>query len=941
MVGVAEDSPVSGSGSGDRSDRSEGALVGRGREVAVLDGFVENVAGGTAGSIVVIGEAGMGKTALLAYAERAAVRHRIRVLHASGAEFEAAVGFAVLQQLLLPVLDGGTAPAEPHRSTLAVALGFEAGAEQGLTRVRDAVVAVMRQLRRTSPVMLVIDDLHWVDSSTLAILAALLDAEIGIGFVGATRPDPSVARYFPRPDFGGTIPSSALTLGALDTHSAQALITARFPDLAIGVRDRLADAAQGNPLALLELPRSLSADQRQAAEPLPDTLPISDRLRRIFAARIGVLPIDTRKLLLATALDPAVEIATLDEAFGDRPASEIASPAIDIGIVSARGQQLVFAHPLVGAAVVDLASPEERANAHRLLGQILRDDRGDFERRAWHLACSVSGLDNGVASLLERAATIVRGRGDGPAAMRLLRRAADLSEETTERIRRLSLAAHIGAAGDVTGAMRLIDEIAALEPDLNTSLTTVVAIASVILEGEADVDRAHRLLTMAIAAYPRNTDPRDGVLLEAVGVLRWACQLGGRVELWRGYYTVLGRLDPAPPPLLALAAETSDDPARATATALRRVDELVAGLVVGGAPAHTVGVMEIAFVFDRLEVGRAALEEMVVRARESGANRAGASALLMIGGHDFMCGRWDASLAAVAQVRHFGALGGHDLPGWSGDYLTALVAAGRGDFDQATALADAMVRWAMPRRANAIVTFAHFVETLVAIGRGDFEGAFQHANAISPAGEFSPHIFIALDVILDLVESAVHTQRLEAARAHVRAVVGYRLAELSPRLAAVSLAVQALVAEPSEATTLFERALADPIAAQWPLDHGRILLLYGTHLRRHNAVAASRAPLRRAMGIFEELGASSWVVRAQEELSATNATRLSTSSEEAAGRLTPQERRIAELAATGLSNKRIAERLDLSPRTVGNHLYQVYAKLSVANRAGLRDALGA
>ncbi|SEO54870.1 regulatory protein, luxR family [Actinacidiphila rubida] len=264
-----------------------------------------------------------------------------------------------------------------------------------------------------------------------------------------------------------------------------------------------------------------------------------------------------------------------------------------------------------------------------------------------------------------------------------------------------------------------------------------------------------------------------------------------------------------------------------------------------------------------------------------------------------------------------------------------------GDGATAARLTEGIARWALPRRAQSVAAYAHHVELMTAVGQGDFEVAFHHANAISPAGEFAPYAWLAPTVSLDLVESAVRTGRHgDAAVAHVAAMEEARLPAMSPRLAMLFHAASALVAEGPKAPAHFTHALAVPGADGYRFDVARVRLLYGSHFRRHQAVAESRSHLRLALAAFEALDAAPWTARARAELSATAQTRA-TARARTPRALTPQEQQIAELAASGLTNKKIAEKMAISHRTVGNHLYQIYPKLGVASRGGLRDALRA
>src|ERR1700761_8148819 len=822
-------------------------LVGRADEMALISDLIGRTTAGAVGAVVLTGDAGVGKSALLAWGAEQAAVESVRALRASGVEFEDVVSFSALHQLLLPLMDELGALPGRHRTALSVALGFADGPVQDAAQVRDAVIAMMKHAAEAGPVLLVVDDLHWVDRATVAVLAALGPAlrdlgprgENGVAMLGPARP----GRSFPGTP-GTTV---KITVGPLAEAAASALSTRAYPDVAPPVRDRLVDEAEGNPLALLELPRLLSAAQRQSREPLPAWLPLPRRLRRMYETRIEALSAPARQLLLLVSLAPTVSLPLLAAALPGRPIGDVAQEIVRADMARLDGDQLGTRHPLTSAAVVAGATPEQQASAHRVLGRLLAGLDEDLERRAWHLAQAENAPSAPAASLLEQAAALAHRRGDGAAAMAMLLRSAELSADPAERTRRLARAAYVGASVNVPRAARIIEELQLADPGTSQSLGAAVAAATVFVDGEGDVDMAHRLLTRAIDGYANRADPADETLLEALNVLFWVCWMGGRPSLWADYHAALDRLDPAPPPLVELVGRTYIDPARTTDESLRQIGQLVNGLAAETDLARVIQIAEIAHIYHRIPACRPALDQVVAVAASGGLARAGAWAQLMIGLDAFHGGQWPLAESSLAQARRLIESSGLNVVAWACDYETALLAAARGDEQRATELVDAMARWAIPRRAHTVAAYGSHVETLAAIGRGDFEQAFQHANMISPAGEFAPYAWLALSVALDLVESAVRTHRLDAARAHVQAMADAGLARLSPRLEMICLAARALVAAPDVAPDLFEQAIAVPDGPDWPLDHARVQLLYGSMLRRNQAVAASRIPLRAAL----------------------------------------------------------------------------------------------
>jgi DNA-binding CsgD family transcriptional regulator len=305
---------------------------------------------------------------------------------------------------------------------------------------------------------------------------------------------------------------------------------------------------------------------------------------------------------------------------------------------------------------------------------------------------------------------------------------------------------------------------------------------------------------------------------------------------------------------------------------------------------------------------------------------------------DYLRGQWEAALQLADEGLERCTADGSPLSAWPFRLCSALVAAGRGDLTTVFRLTEEMSRWATPRGVRAVQNYAFHAMTLAALGRGDCELAYEQASAVSPAGELMSASMHALWISMDLVEAAVRTGRRAEAAAHVAAIRGTRIAALSPRFALLAAGSAAIAAEDDGAGELFEEAIALPGAGRWPFDLARVQLAYGERLRRGRALIEARTQLTAALESFRRLRAEPWAARTAHELAATGQTR-SRPHESAPDPLTPQERQVAELAAAGLSNKQIGERLYLSHRTVGAHLYRVFPKLGVTSRAALRDAL--
>ncbi|MGY1670501.1 AAA family ATPase [Geodermatophilus sp. SYSU D00710] len=908
-----------------------GGLVGRSGEVALLTAFRERAARSGA-ALVLTGDPGIGKTALLDGAARAAAASGTRVLSAAGAESEAEVGFAGLSQLLVPVLDEGTALSELHRDALATSLGYRPGPAADRLVVSTAVLILLRAVAAGGPVLVVVDDLQWLDGDSARVLGFVARRLPGarIGLLAASRPD-------------GDLPSP---LSGLPGHRvrpladgpAEDLVTGRHPGTAPRVRRRVVAAAQGNPLALLELPAALSHRQRAGLDALPSFLPLGSRLRALFADRVGDLPPATRRLLLLAALDGTGDLGVLGAASPGEDWLDVLAPAEQARLlhVDVDTQRVSLRHPLVASAAVGLATTAERHRAHLALAEVLTDQP---DRRAWHLAEAAVGSDGQAADLLDEAAHRALRSGHGARAVTALLRAADLSPRGPDRARRLARAAYLGAdvAGELRDVPHLLLRARQADPDGGATLQTATAAAYHLSIGNGDVDSAHRGLVRAIDAALRGP-AGGGDLHEALYSLLVVCHFSGRPERWQALDAVAARLGHRLGPVLSVSRSTFGAPARATAADLARLDEVLAGIDAEQDPAQIVRIAVAGFYLDRLEDCRQALWRVVWDGREGGAVASAVNALVLLCQDAYGAGRWEEARRTAEEAVALGETLGYRLLSLPATCCLALLAAAEGDGATARTLAGRVVAWAGPRGVRAVEHLAHRARALAALGEGDVEEAYRQAATVSPPGVVAPHVPVALWMPLELVEAAVRTGRRDEAAAHVAALRELEVVRLRPRLALLAAGSDALAAPADRAAASFEEALAVPGADAHPFEHARVRLAYGEHLRRERATGAARLHLAAAQEAFTRLGARPWAARAEHELRATGVSR-SPAGRTAPVELTPQEHEISLLAASGLTNKQIGAQLYLSPRTVSAHLYRVFPKLGISSRAALRDAL--
>ncbi|AEY85453.1 LuxR-family transcriptional regulator [Streptomyces hygroscopicus subsp. jinggangensis 5008] len=906
-------------------------LIGRDSDVGSIRDFFET-AGVRGGALLMVGEAGVGKTAVLDEIASMEAKNGARVLRAAGVQFEADVNYSVLNQLLFSLDDDMASLPDAHRTALRCALGFEVGSLPDRLVVSNAAVLWLRSVAADTPLLILVDDLHWVDRASAEVLSFVARRLVGspIVFLGACRT--AERGFFAN---GGL---TEMTLPPLPAAAARTLVDRSFPGLGPTVRQRLLNEAAGNPLALLELPSALDGDQHSNFTALPAVLPLTDRLRVMFASRVGGLPERCRLMMLLGALGGTTELTRLSTAGGSMCDLDDLKPAEEGRLVQVSASRLSFRHPLVGAAVVEACSERDRRWAHGALAEVIDTP----ERRVRHLAESATGPDEDIAGQLEATAQVLLRQGDAIGAVAAMTRAAELSPDLADRGRRLAEAAYVGAeaGGEMVTATRLLGDARRSGKLDAHSLPAAAAAAHLLINAEGDVTTAFRLLAGAIHAGDHGYDAENPVLIEAMYSLQLISWWVGTEEAGRTARTLVDRLVPQPPPLLRVYAGVFPDPARATSEDIATLDELIDFVAADEDPTRLVRIGTAALFADRLSRLRRPEQYLAQMGREGkGPARRHLGALIHLALDAFLAGRWEQAWELSDEGIAVSSEHGFKFFRWYFDWVHALVAAARGEAEAARQLTDDMVRWAVAHQATGVTYFALQARAFNEIAAGDYDGAYQSATRVSPAGQFAPYRPTALWAGLDLVEAALHTGRRDEAVAHAAAMREARLDKLSPRLRLLTAGAAALTADDDCARDRFEAALAVPDAELWPLELARVRLAYGERLRRLRDTGAARQQLTIAHDVLAGLKAVPWRDRAANELRATGMSRRSTTDATAA--LTPQEREIAELASAGLTNKQIGQKLFISHRTVGDHLYKIFPKLGITSRAALRDALNA
>ncbi|WP_169814801.1 LuxR C-terminal-related transcriptional regulator [Nocardia crassostreae] len=901
-------------------------LIGREVERELLTVFVLGQAAGEP-VLIVRGEPGVGKTVLLDFAADFAAGHGIRVLRVAALEYEAELRFGALNQLLHPLMDGIGALGPAHRQALNVIMGLEPGPMPSQLIAGAATLALLNaSAQQGVSLLLIIDDVQWLDLPSAMALsyAAHRSAGAGVRLLAAVRWDADDA--LTRSGF------RVHDLPPLDDTESDWLLRTAYPALSAGVRRRLRAEAHGNPLALLELPAAF-ADGASPAD-LPGVLPLTDRLHKLFGDRLAGLPDGTRRLLLFVILAGAENSMTLEDCLPTPQGRVDLAPAERAGIVrvNPRTGRMEFRHPLIRSAVIARSTSAERQQVHRILADAFADQP---HRRAWHLGQAAVGPDEEIAAALEALSQSMIHHGDARRATAAMLRAAELSTSAANRARRTARAAYLGAlvTGELAHSSRLLSQAARIEVRDAPSLEAAVAASSHLLNDEGDATTAARLLLETIRVHERDLDSGDDTMVEALHTLLYVGFFSGLPALWQDIAQVLERAKPQPTETLSLLHHVFADPIVATDDDLGHLDRALDGLRFTHDPVRIVRVVTAGAYVDRIGGARAALWRVIEDGRDGGAMAKAIEALFLIAQHDYFTGDWDELIEVTTEGLQLCADYGYTLLAGPGHLLRALVDAARGNAEAADLAAEELLLWASPRHLATFAAYSSHVRCLGALAHSAFDEAYRHAAAVGAAGSFPHYAPHALWLVLDLVEAGARSGRQAEARKHAEAAVAAGVPDLSPRLRLTTTAALAVTAT-VDWRELFDSALATPGGERWRFEYARVQLLFGERLRRERESTTARTYLTSAASTFEQLQAIPWMERARAELRAAGEP-----VDKRGATLTPQERAVAELAASGLTNKEIAERLFLSARTVSTHLHRVFPKLGITTRGALRDAM--
>jgi DNA-binding CsgD family transcriptional regulator len=901
-------------------------LLGRDRELERLAGMIDGIAG-RGSALLVRGEPGIGKSALLGAAVDRARERGAAVVTTTATQSEARFAFGALHRLLLPFLAGVDRLPDPQRRALDVAFGVAEGDPPDAFLVGLATLGLVTEREAQAPLLLVVDDAHWLDRSSaevLAFVARRLEMEPVVLLLAARTGVPSDLDDAGLPD---------LVLAGLDDDASRALLEVSGPGLPDELKRRILAEAAGNPLALIELPAAaVDLDLARAAEPLP----LTARLEAAFATRLTDLDAHARALLLLAALEDGdlAELGSAAEALLGAPIGDDGwTTAVASGLGTIDDGAFRFRHPLIRSAVHQAATGEQRRLAHAALARTLA---GDPDRAVWHRAAAARSPDEEIASALDAAADRARHRGGLDVAFAALERAAGLSADPRLRALRLAragdLAYQLGRSDDAVRLLRAAlqlgrlpaDEAVRASFDLET-LTRAWSPASTI----------RRFARVAEDLAARGDDRRALEALGTVSVRSYWDQLDDGTR--RHVSAFVERLDvPADDPQ-RLAALALADPIHRGREVIARIERMSPDGMPGPDESMAVGRAAMSVWADNLALPF--LRSAVAGYRSDGRLARLAQCLMFESWIALNCGALRAAITAAAEAARLAEETRQLRYVLASQPAHAIAAAELGEEDPAERLiadAEALLLPMGPNPLFSLVAFARGRSALVA-QRPD-EAYHALARIFDPADAYYQP-YVGGWVLADLVEAAVLGDRdLDPVRGLLGEWEEIAAATGSPHLQVQLAYAAALVADATTAEERFRAAMRSS-AAGWPFYLARAQLAYGEWLRRQRRGADSRGPLREAARVFDALGLRRLAERARRELRASG-ERARRRVPEAWAQLSPQELQIAELAAEGLSNREIGERLYLSHRTVSTHLYRIFPKLGITSRTQVRDALG-
>lgn len=898
-------------------------LHGRDVERAQLAELLEGAVRGRAGALVVRGEAGVGKSALLE--DVIAGLAGVRVLRTQGLESESPLAFAALHRLLRPILSRLDRLPPPQARALRVAFGQEEGPAVEPFLVALATLSMLTDAAENSPVLCLVDDAHWLDAASAD---ALLFAARRV------QADRVAVLFAAREADSGTfdpdgVPSLLLT--GLDRTAVRALLAERagaaLPD---EVCERLQEQTGGNPLALAELPTTLTAAQLHGTAPMPAQLPLTASVERVFLDRCRRLPEQVQTLLLVAAADDSGQLATVRRAAAVLGVdAQALHEAEQSGLLVTGGDSVRVRHPLVRSAVYQAAASHERRRVHQAIADAL-GEADDPDRQAWHRAAAVEGPDAGVVAALEHVAARAERRGGYVAAAAAYERAAELTAGEQPRAALLFAAGRNAWACGQTSRARALAAAARERTDDSLLRADIDRLRGRMEVNVGSASDAHRIFTQAARAVAPDDPDRALEMAVAASVLAvYGADSGTSLAPTASPEDAAG--DTARTRCLKQLQASMTEAARgdlATAVASLRA-ALHAGADVSD-PDVLANLGNAALHLGDDDAHRRYFTVLLSGAREAGAGMLVLYALPRLAFTQLLAGQWTAARSAAAEALDLaGGAGQRPLTAAPLAWLTVLAALqGRPDYDPLLAeLETVTASHPLGILADPVHDLTRWARGTHATHAGDTHAALHHLGQLRVPT-------IGRMAAVDRIEAAVRVGAREQAAAWTEQLASFAEATRWPWALAAADHGRALLAEVGKAPGLFDRALAHHARGGRPYDRARTHLAYGEFLRRSHRRVDARTHLRLALEMFQDLHADPLLARTAQELRASGETARKRDPSTLL-KLTPMELQVAQLVSQGLSNKDIAARCWISPRTVAFHLRNCFAKTGVTSRGEL------
>jgi len=893
-----------------------------------LDQLLDAVRRGEGRALVVRGEPGIGKTALLEHLIESA--QDMAVLQATGVESEMELAFAGLHQLFFPLLDRLDRVSGPQLEALEVVFGLRSGAPPDRLLVGLGVLSLLSELAAERPLLCVIDDAQWLDAGsalTLGIVARRLVAE-RIGIVFATREPAHELRSLPALEVRGLLyPEARALLGSAVAFT-----------LDKQVRDQVIAETRGNPLALIELPRGLTALQLADGFGMPDAEMLRARIEESYLRRLQSLSDDAGRLLLVAAADPVGDPLLLSRAAERLSIAPAAADEVGANELLTIGNRVMFRHPLVRSAVYFAAPAPERRAAHRALADATDGDT-DPDRRAWHLASATAGPDEEIALELERSAGRAQARGGFSAAAAFRQRALAVTAEPGRRAGRAVVAAESCIhAGLFDAARGLLSTAEAGKLDDRQRAQVKLLRGQTALFSSPLSDAPALLMTAARSLEPLDPGLARDTYLDAWGAALFAGRLGARDDLLEVSRAARSAQWPEGPPRpadllldslarlvtggLGEAAASLDRAARTLADTRFPAGESPSWVWLAVLPAYALWDEESTyaicerFLGDLRSAGALGRMQLILNTYSLVATRCG-----------HLADAAAANAESQAVVEATGAEMGHSV-------VETLLAVFRGRGSETTALIQSTKEEATALGYGSVVQASDWAAAILYNSLGRYEDAFAAAQRAS--SDSHEEWFISAWAVVELLEAAIRSGNPEAAEIALRRIVETTAVSTTESAQGISARSRALMSEGADAENLYEEAIERLGRSRLRPELARAHLLYGEWLRREGRRVDARQQLRNGLDFFRLMGMDAFALRAEREVSATG-ERARKRIDETRADLTPQEFQIAGLVRDGLSNPEIGARLFLSPRTVEWHLHHVFAKLGISSRKQLRD----